>query len=539
MVHPLLLASLARHRAALAAGSALLLLESAAMLALPWLAGLAAGRLAGGAEDAPLLGALLAVAALQALLRWGTSLLLGLVAADMLASLRMAMHDHLQSLPLGFHQSRRRGELMALMTHELSQLASFVSVTLVGALPALVTAAGAIALMLRIDLRLGLLAAALIPMFYLLLKTTGRRLRRLAVQMQQTDAAATATVEEGLQLLPATKAYTREPERSAAYARRVEAVRALGRMGAHAHAVLEPSLQFTATAAAVLLLWHLGSEITQGRMAAAQWVAFVLYAALLTRPVARLAGLYGQAQMARGALAHLASVLNQAPESSGPRRLDRARGEVVFDAVDFAYPGRPPVLKGLNLRIAPGEFLALTGPNGVGKTTLVHLLMRLSVPARGRILLDGQDIAQLELASLRRQVALVPQHVLLFHGTVRENIAFGNPAASFAQIESAARLAQAEAFIRALPEGFDTVIGDEGILLSGGQRQRLALARALLKDAPILALDEPTAMFDPEAEQAFVAAMRTVLGRRTVILITHRPASLALAERTVELPPCP
>ena len=201
----------------------------------------------------------------------------------------------------------------------------------------------------------------------------------------------------------------------------------------------------------------------------------------------------------------------------------------------FAYPGRAPALKGLSLRIAAGETVALTGPNGAGKSTLAHLLMRLMDPTQGTITIDGADIAQVTLPSLRRQIGVVPQHVLLFNGSVNDNIAYGLPGATPEAVQAAARAAQADAFISALPQGYDTLVGDHGVRLSGGQRQRIALARALLKDPAILILDEATAMFDPEAERSFITDCHDALAQRTVILITHRPASLALADRVLRL----
>lgn len=529
---------LRRHRNALATSTAVLTLESAAVLALPWLAAQAAARLWDGSAGSALLLALLGLAALQAALAWGARLLSGLTANNMLADLRLSVHAHLQALPLGFHQGRPRGELLALMTYELSQLASFVAGTVVAVLPAGLTALGAIVLMLHIDLRLGLLVAALVPVFYLLAKLAGRQLRLLSVRVQQADARTTAVAEQNLALLPVTKAFAREAERQALYTAQAQAVQQLAHEGAHVQARLEPVLQFTGTAAAIGVLWLLGDLIAQGRMPVRDWVAFVLYAALLTRPMARLAALYGQAQMARGALDHLARVMAEAPEPSGPLVLsaEQSAGEIVYEDLAFAYPGRPPVFKEFWLRVAPGQTLALTGPNGCGKTTLVHLLMRLHTPQGGRILLGGQDLAGVQLSSLRRQIALVPQNVLLFNGSVRDNIALAQPDADAARIEAAADLAQATGFIEALPHGYDTLIGDDGVRLSGGQRQKIALARALLSDAPILVLDEPTAMFDPQAEQAFVLALKAQALRRTVILITHRPATLAIADHVLALP---
>ena len=210
------------------------------------------------------------------------------------------------------------------------------------------------------------------------------------------------------------------------------------------------------------------------------------------------------------------------------------RGDIEFRDVIFAYPGRQPVLDHFNLHIRAGETVAITGENGAGKSTLVHLLMRLHEPDAGRILIDGTDIASVSLASLRGQIGVVPQHVLLFNGSVRDNIGYGRADADEAAVEHAARLAQAHDFIAKLPQGYDTLIGDQGVRLSGGQRQRIALARALLKDPPILILDEATAMFDPEGEARFIEDCRATLGGKTVLIITHRPASLALADRVVE-----
>jgi subfamily B ATP-binding cassette protein MsbA len=215
--------------------------------------------------------------------------------------------------------------------------------------------------------------------------------------------------------------------------------------------------------------------------------------------------------------------------------LPPVKGDIEFRGVSFGYGGRPPALDKVDLKVAAGETIAIIGTNGAGKSTLGHLLLRLNQPSAGQILIDGIDTAAVSLASLRRQIGVVPQHVLLFNASVRDNIAYGRPDPSLAEIEAAAAAARADAFIARLPRGYDTLIGDRGVRLSGGQRQRLALARALLKDPPILILDEATAMFDPAGEAEFLQACKDVLKRRTVLLITHRPASLAVADRIVRM----
>jgi subfamily B ATP-binding cassette protein MsbA len=391
--------------------------------------------------------------------------------------------------------------------------------------------------MFRIDPRLALIAAVLVPVFYLLLKVIGRRLRPLASQLQEAYAGAVAIAEENLGMLPAIKTFTREFQESARYRRQIDYILTLSARQRAIYAGLGPGVQFLAAGGIVLVLWLAGDRVSGGSMGPGDLVTFLLYTSLLTRPVSALADVYGQTQVARGALERLMRVLTERPEplTQVGHELEAVHGEIEFRAVSFAYPGRPPALAETNLHIHAGETVAITGPNGAGKSTLAHLLMRIHAPASGSIFIDGTDISGVNLHSLRRQIGVVPQHVLLFSGTVRDNIAYGHPDPSQEAIEAAARAARAHDFIVNMPQGYDTLIGDRGVRLSGGQQQRLALARALLKGPPILILDEATAMFDPEGEREFLEACREVLENRTVLLITHRPASLALAGRVVHM----
>jgi len=531
-----LLRLLLPYRRALFGATALLMIESMVTLAIPWFAAQVVQSLLQGLVPDTLLLAWLAIMAVQALLSFSKSVVLGKTSAHVVADLGSRVYDHLQALPLRWHQERKRGEILALLTNDVWRLSGFLTGTLTPLLPLLFTCAGALILLMRIEPRIGLAVALGVPLLILILKVLTRQMRPLAEANLREDAVKYGIAEQNLATLPIIKAFTREGEESARYSAQGNTVRDLEIRQLRISSALTPAVRWVSAAAVLALLW-LGSQgIAAGTLSAPELVSLLLYGLLLTHPVSQLAGVYGQVQSARGSASRLMELLNESREpDSGSRPLSAIRGEICFESVAFAYPGRPPVLNALDWRIRAGETVAITGPNGAGKSTLAHLVMRFIDPDAGRITLDGVDLREVSLQDLRAAIGLVSQNVLLFNASVAYNIGYGRYAASQEQIEQAARAAHAHEFISRLPQGYDTVIGDEGIRLSGGQKQRIALARALIKDPAILILDEATAMFDPEGERGFIVECHDLLSTRTVIIISHRPASLALADRVLRL----
>jgi subfamily B ATP-binding cassette protein MsbA len=519
-----------------------MLVESAAALAVPWLGSRLAEAILEGATArqwgvGAVLATLFALFALQALLKFASTTVVGTTVARLEAGLRTRLYDHLQALPLSFFQQRRLGDSLSLLTYDVSVLSAYLGGTLVALGPLLFTVAGALFFMLQLQPALAIVAAVLVPAFYLLLKILGRGIRPLSTELAEAHDDAVSLAEQNLGMLPAIKSFTREAHESRAHGGHVERIRDLTARQLRIQAAIGPALQLLAAAAILVVLWLASGQIDDGRLKPAELVGFLLYAMLLTHPVAALADVYGQTQTVRASVSRLRLALDEVPEPPAHvgETLPPVRGAIAFEGVSFAYPHRPPALHQVSLRIAAGETVAITGANGAGKSTLAQLLLRLHEPGEGRITIDGIDIAAVSLASLRQQIGVVPQNVLLFNDSVRHNIVYGRPDATDAEVEAAARAACAHDFIASLPHGYDTVVGDRGVRLSGGQQQRLALARALLKDPRILILDEATAMFDPEGELEFLEACRDLLEARTVLLITHRPAPLAIADRNIRL----
>lgn len=530
------------HRTTLFLVVVILLADSLAALALPWIAGkltatvLDEGGVNFGTIQLVLLG-WLGLIALKSMLNFSSSYLVGTTGEKMAARLRQRVYQHMQVLPISYFHQRRPGESLSLLSNDAEIISNFVTTTLVTLLPLLLTFFGAFFLMTQLDAQIALVAVLLLPVYFVAIKLIGRKIRPIATDWVHSWSRMVSFVQENLGLLPVIKSFSRENLEAQRFASRNTELLNLSSRQILVQSILSPAIGFLAGAGLLLLLWLGISHMAAHEISAANLVSLLLYAMLMTRPISGLANVYGQIQRTRGAAERLVEFFAEQaepPEVALPP-LENVQGDIRFERVSYAYPGREPVLREFELEIKQGETIALTGPNGAGKSTLVHLLMRFIEPSSGRITIDGKDITEYSLKSVRGAIGLVAQHTLLLNGSVTENIAYGDFAASNANIEQAARAAGAHEFILQLPAGYDTAIGDQGIRLSGGQRQRISLARTLLKNPPILVLDEATTMFDPQGEKDFFEDCRELLLERTVILITHRPASLALADKVLKM----
>lgn len=519
----------------------LMLLETAISLFSPWLAGrfteslLSPSSIAGYTYKQLLLFWLF-ILAIKGILNFFNGYFTGKTSQRMLTRLRIKLYDHLQMLPISYYHDKKHGKILAFLTNDAAIISNFITQTLVSLIPLLITVCGALICIYFINPFIALLAGLLIPIFYIVTKLLGRPIRSLSKSMIEEYSNTLAIAEENLATLPLIKSFTRERQESEKFKVGSNRLLKLTIDYLKIQSFLGPLTKFLATSIIFLVLWIISGDLSTGQINSADMVSLMLYGMLITQPISGLANVYGQIQRTIGATERLHQLFSIPPESHFKGKpLHTVRGDIEFRDITFHYPNRSNILSKLNFKIKAGKTVAITGENGSGKSTLIHLLMRFLDPREGSISIDGKNIQALSLVSLRQQIGMVQQQVLLQNASVRENILFGNAKASQLEIEQAAKGAHAAHFIKELPNGYDTIIGDQGVKLSGGQKQRLALARVLLKDPAILILDEATAMFDPAGELAFIKECQELLKSKTVILITHRPGSLTLADTIYKL----
>jgi len=453
------------------------------------------------------------------------------------ADLRANVFAHLTSLSAAFFDTARTGEVVSRLTADTTQIKATVGASVSIALRNLVLFLGGSAMMVVTSPRLSAFVLAAIPVIVLPLVGFGRAVRRRSRTAQDTLADATAYAAELIGAVRTLQAFTNEKLAASRFAAAVERAYVAARTSTRARAVLTAIVIFLVFASVVVILWVGAQDVLAGRITAGRLGQFVLYAVFAAGGLGELSQVWGEISLAAGAAERLAEILAIKPEIAAPARPVPLpvppRGEVAFEDVRFVYPSRSDarVLDGVSLRVSPGERVAIVGPSGAGKSTIFHLILRYYDPLSGHVSFDGVRLPGADPAELRARIALVPQDVAIFAASIAENIRFGRANASDAEVKRAAQLAHAEAFIAGLPQGYDTPVGERGITLSGGQRQRIAIARAILRGAPLLLLDEATSSLDAESETLVQAALERLMQGRTTLVIAHRLATVLTCDR--------
>src|SRR6266566_1673197 len=536
------------YRGRFGAALAALFAGSLLSLAFPYLAGSiidaamlhpeGGGSMAGADRTALLLVGILA---LQAGLSYFHFLSFATAGQRSLVDLRRDTYARLISLPMTFFAQRRVGELASRLSADLIQIEDTLTTILPQFLRQSTLLVGGIALIAVTSLQLTGIMLLSLPLVIAVAVIFGRKTRKISRDAQDRLADTATIVEETLQGIVNVKAFSNEGYELNRYHDGLGSFLTITLRGAKLRSAFISFIIFSLFGFIVLVLWSGARLLQRGDITFGALTRFGLYTTFVAGAMGQFAELYSQLQKAIGATQRVRELLRETGEvearlgPTAPSTLSRLRGDVVFENVHFTYPSRQgvEVLHGINLAATSGQRIALVGPSGAGKSTLISLLLRLYEPSAGRLLIDSQDARDYRLAELRRQMSMVPQEVLLFGGSIAENIAYGKPGASAKEIEQAARQANAHDFIRAFPEGYATLVGDRGIKLSGGQRQRVAIARAILKNPAILILDEATSSLDSESERLIQEALETLMRGRTSFIIAHRLATVRHVDRII------
>ncbi len=528
------------YRALIAMAGLALVLTASISLVLP----LAVRRVVDGFNqgaallDSYFAGAL-AIAALLALGTGARYYLVTRLGERVVADIRKAVFDRVIGMSPAFYERILTGEVVSRITTDTTLILSVIGSSVSIALRNILILLGGLVMLFITSQKLTLLVFLIVPAVIVPIITQGRRLRKLSRENQDWIAMSSGSASEALGAVQTVQAFTHEAEARGDFAKVTEQSYASAKRRIRTRALMTIIVIFLVFGGVVGVLWIGARDVRAGSMSPGELVQFVIYAVLTAGSVAALSEIWGELQRAAGATERLVELLGAADTVNDPATpvpLPRpAKGDIRFEGVTFRYPSRPDqsALEGIDLHVRPGETVALVGPSGAGKTTVIQLLLRFYDPQEGRICLDGIPLTGMRRSDFRGAIAIVPQDPAIFAASARENIRYGRPGANDAEVEAAARAAAAHEFIAALPEGYESYLGERGVMLSGGQKQRIAIARAILRDAPVLLLDEATSALDAESERLVQAAVDHLAKGRTTIIVAHRLATVKKADRIV------
>jgi len=478
---------------------------------------------------------------LQALLRFLSTYRVNFIGAKMLTELSCRLYDHIQLLPVKYFSNTKKGETLALLSNDVTIISYFLSGVLTGLVPTTLILFGALILMASINITITLIIILMVPAFFIILKLLGRGIRPISESLVQRQADSMAIASENLSIITLVKAFSREKIESNRFKANAHEIQKLRKKQLKIQAILSPAIQLLVSTGVLIIIVASAMHYQSGDLTMPDLITLLMYGMLFARPMSALANLYGQTLQALGASNRLDKVFSASPElcshshevikGSNTSTNNDLSGVISFKKVDFSYESSELLLSNINIDIYPNQTVVIIGSNGTGKSTLLHLLVRFLEPTAGSITIGGQALNSFRLSELRNGIGLVSQDIALCSGSIADNIAFGYPQASFDEIEQAAKKAGAHQFISELEHGYQTQVGENGILLSGGQRQRISFARALMTDPKILLLDEPTSMIDSEARTDFKKSFNEVLKNKTVIMVSHEQSLVDVADQ--------
>lgn len=478
-----------------------------------------------------------ALFSIHALLRFLSTYNVNLIGARLMAQLSCRLYDHIQVLPMQYFKENKRGDVLSMLSNDVAVISYFSSSVLTNLVPSVLVLIGASILMFNIEPSVALLIIVFIPIIFIVLKFVSRGMQPISRALIQRQADSMALASENIGAISLIKAFNRESSESTKFKHKATEILALRSQQLKLQAMLSPLVQFMASIAVLIVVVISFMRFQTGAISIPDLISLMLYGLVFTRPLGALAGLYGQVQQVIGASDRLLKFYHLEAEShpSLAQSLSIDKADITFNNVSFAFENKPPVFTSLSFSLKAKQTMLLYGENGGGKTTLLHLLMKFHEPSEGQVLIGKQDIALVNNSSVRAVMALVSQDVLLCNGTITDNITYGVINPDGEKMLQACRASGADKFIQDLPQGYQTAVGEGGVLLSGGQKQRVSLARALLLEPSILLLDEPTSMLDEFSRQSFKDEFKRLFSEYTVIVISHDPTLSDVADVVYKL----